>query len=74
MILDINNIQTPEQHKQIISAMIYLDGVKIDWVVKADDEAGYVVICKTKSGKFTVANDEIEVEKLYGKVEIKFKE
>lgn len=74
MLLDINNIQTLEQRKHCNSAGIYLDGVKIDWVVEVDDEAGYVVRYKTKSGKFTVANDEIETEKLYGKVEIKFKE
>lgn len=74
MLLDVNNIQTPEQRKHCNSAIIYLDSVEIKWVVEVDDEVGYVVRYKTVSGKFTVANDRIEVEKLYGKVEIKFKE
>jgi hypothetical protein len=56
------------------NATIYLDGVEIKWVVEADDEEGYVVVYKTKLGRFDVVNGEIIKEILHGKVEIKFEE
>lgn len=74
MRLDINEVQTEEHQCFYTSAVVYLNGVQVNWVVEADDEEGYIVRYKTKSSKFSVANDEIIKERLFGKVEIRFKE
>ena len=51
---------------------VHLDGVKIDDVLEADTEAGYVIRCKRNAEGFVYAgeNDELATERLTGVVAV----
>lgn len=50
---------------------VLLNGKKIKFVVELDTEKGWLWRYKTTDdGKFVTDDDQLEVEKLYGKVEI----
>lgn len=51
---------------------VYLDGVKLDDVLEADTEAGYVIRCKLDAEGHVYAgeNDELATERLIGVVAV----
>lgn len=54
-------------------ARIFVDGVEHDNVIMADDEAGLILKCAKKDGRFLTDDMGNAVsETIYGKVQIKF--
>jgi hypothetical protein len=61
----------PEKAGLCLRAIITLDGVKVDYCIVADDEAGYVErFVSDENGNVIAEGDEMKTERLTGKVRI----
>jgi len=58
--------------RQINRIDVYLDDVRINRAITADDEQGFIVQCKLDSNGFVQCDDkgDVVLETLYGKVDI----
>lgn len=49
----------------------YLDGVKLNYCVTADEERGEAIVCKVRDGRLHTDGDSVLREMVYGKIEIR---